>query len=201
MAFHSLLRWKRIILPILTTSLIHFSLKDWENVLFGLGGHTRYACPYERTFSRPCNQSIKLLHLSVHPICPSVHLSIHPAVYWSKTQKAHYMQRLWYIESAFSRLFYFMLFVSAHWHRGSTLFFRGVTLILSQRLLHKMTNSSAVFRARLHVHDTSRLSQDRSLASILTDKFVKCIFHNISCAQEERSLDARDENISQLSPT
>ena len=29
-----LLRWKMIILPILTTSLIHFSLKGWENVMF-----------------------------------------------------------------------------------------------------------------------------------------------------------------------
>ena len=32
LAFHSLLRWKIIILPILTTSLIHFTLKGWENV-------------------------------------------------------------------------------------------------------------------------------------------------------------------------
>ena len=32
--FHSLLRWKMIILPVLTTTLIHFSLKGWENVLF-----------------------------------------------------------------------------------------------------------------------------------------------------------------------
>ena len=32
--FHSLLRWNMIILPILTTSVIHFSLKGWENVLF-----------------------------------------------------------------------------------------------------------------------------------------------------------------------
>ena len=29
--------WKMIILPILTTPLIHFSLKGWENVLFELG--------------------------------------------------------------------------------------------------------------------------------------------------------------------
>ena len=28
--------WKKIIVPILTTSLIHFSLKGWENVLFEL---------------------------------------------------------------------------------------------------------------------------------------------------------------------
>ena len=36
-AFHSLLGWKMIILAILTTSLIHSSLKGWENVLFELG--------------------------------------------------------------------------------------------------------------------------------------------------------------------
>ena len=34
---HSLLRWKIILLPILTTSLIHFSLKGWKNVFFDLG--------------------------------------------------------------------------------------------------------------------------------------------------------------------
>ena len=37
LAFHSLLRGKIIILPILTTSLIHFSLNGWDNVLFELG--------------------------------------------------------------------------------------------------------------------------------------------------------------------
>ena len=36
-AFHSLLRWNTIILPILTTSLIHFSIKVRENVLLNLG--------------------------------------------------------------------------------------------------------------------------------------------------------------------
>ena len=30
-------KWKIIILPILTTSFIHFSLQSWENVLFELG--------------------------------------------------------------------------------------------------------------------------------------------------------------------
>ena len=34
LAFHSLLRWKMIILPILTTTLIQFSSKGWKNVLF-----------------------------------------------------------------------------------------------------------------------------------------------------------------------
>ena len=29
--------WKMILVPVLTTSLIHFSLKGWENVLFELG--------------------------------------------------------------------------------------------------------------------------------------------------------------------
>ena len=37
LAFHSLLRWKMIMLPILMTSLIHLSLKGWENILFELG--------------------------------------------------------------------------------------------------------------------------------------------------------------------
>ena len=36
-------------------------------------------------------------------------------------------------------------------HRVNTLFWRAVTSTLSQRLLHKMTYSSAVFMARLHV--------------------------------------------------
>ena len=37
LAFHSLLRWKMIIVPIPTTSLIHFLFVGWENVLFELG--------------------------------------------------------------------------------------------------------------------------------------------------------------------
>ena len=37
LAFHCLLRWKMIIPPILTTSLIHFSSNGWENVLFEIG--------------------------------------------------------------------------------------------------------------------------------------------------------------------
>ena len=36
LAFHSLLRWQGIILPILTTSRIHLSLRGWENGLFEL---------------------------------------------------------------------------------------------------------------------------------------------------------------------
>ena len=35
--FYSLLRWKMIILPPLSSSLTHSSLKSWENVRFGLG--------------------------------------------------------------------------------------------------------------------------------------------------------------------
>ena len=37
LGFHSLLRRKMIILPILTTSLIYFSLKGWENEFMNLG--------------------------------------------------------------------------------------------------------------------------------------------------------------------
>ena len=36
LAFYSLLRWKIIVLPFLTTLLVHSSLKSWENVLFEL---------------------------------------------------------------------------------------------------------------------------------------------------------------------
>ena len=44
--FNSLLRWKMIIrLPILTTSLIDFSLKCWRNVLFKLGSWSVKHCP------------------------------------------------------------------------------------------------------------------------------------------------------------
>ena len=39
LAFHSLLRWKMIILPILTTSLTLFLFRGWENVLFELGSN------------------------------------------------------------------------------------------------------------------------------------------------------------------
>ena len=35
LAFHSLPGWNVIILPILTTLLVHFSLKGWENVRLG----------------------------------------------------------------------------------------------------------------------------------------------------------------------
>ena len=38
LAFHSLLRWKIIVLAILTTSLIHFFIRGWENLFFELGG-------------------------------------------------------------------------------------------------------------------------------------------------------------------
>ena len=37
LAFHGLLAWKMITLPILTTSSIHYFLKGWGKVLFELG--------------------------------------------------------------------------------------------------------------------------------------------------------------------
>ena len=74
LTFHSLLRWGTIVLLILATSLIHFSLKVWENVLFELGcerseqtwtwveGQCRvtstswWGCPTPRhVFRRPCS--------------------------------------------------------------------------------------------------------------------------------------------------
>ena len=42
----------------------------------------------------------------------------------------------------------------------NALFCGAVTWILSQRLLHKITNSGAIFIARLHVRQTSRISQE-----------------------------------------
>ena len=49
LAFHRLLRWKIIIPQILTTSLIHFSLRGWESVLFELG--TERVKNVSRTYS------------------------------------------------------------------------------------------------------------------------------------------------------
>ena len=37
LAFHSLLRLKNEVVPILTTSLVHFSIEGWENVPFEIG--------------------------------------------------------------------------------------------------------------------------------------------------------------------
>ena len=42
LAFRSLFRWKMIILPVLTTSLIHFCLKGWENALFELSSEEAF---------------------------------------------------------------------------------------------------------------------------------------------------------------
>ena len=57
LAFHSLLRWKMIMLPILTTSPIHLSLDSWENVLFGLGSERVYLFSGLAHRSRPSNSS------------------------------------------------------------------------------------------------------------------------------------------------
>ena len=46
LAFHSLLGWKRITLPILTASLIHCSLYGWENVLRGKDARSCFAGTY-----------------------------------------------------------------------------------------------------------------------------------------------------------
>ena len=60
----------------------------------------------------------------------------------------------------------------------------AVTLISSQRLLHKMTISrAAVLIARLHARWTSKLSQETQyLASILSNTVIKYICRNISYA-------------------
>ena len=78
-------------------------------------------------------------------------------------------------------------------HHGNTLFCHAVTLISSQRFLHKMTNSTAVLIAPIHACLTSKLSQETQyLASILSNTLViKCIFCNISCALGKWSLHSR----------
>ena len=49
-----------------------------------------------------------------------------------------------------------------------------------------------VFIVLIHACWTSKLSQEsQCLASILTDKFIKCIWRNIICAQVKRSLHSR----------
>ena len=54
LAFHSAHRWKMIMLPIHpTTSLMHFFLKGWENVLLNLKGN--------RLFLNPCRSNIDQL--------------------------------------------------------------------------------------------------------------------------------------------
>ena len=47
---------------------------------------------------------------------------------------------------------------SAPRYRGHTIFCCAVTLILSQQLLHKMMNPSAVFVARIHVCKTQQIN-------------------------------------------
>ena len=57
LAFHKLLRWKMIILPILATEFIRFSLKCWGNVLFQLcSGSVKcfcYSCASGQTSPSP----------------------------------------------------------------------------------------------------------------------------------------------------
>ena len=60
LAFHSLLRWKMIIPPTLTTSPMHFSLKGWENVRskpMGVKGSTLCHLMFGVCFRRSCESS------------------------------------------------------------------------------------------------------------------------------------------------
>ena len=56
---------------------------------------------------------------------------------------------------------------------GNTLCCRAIASMFSQRLLHKMTNSSAVFTGRIHARSTSKFGQENSILSLdITGKFV-----------------------------
>ena len=72
LAFHSLLKWKIIILSVSTTLCIHFSLKGWENVRFELGNERVKPCilmilasPGSRMSSPLKSQFLKVLSESV----------------------------------------------------------------------------------------------------------------------------------------
>ena len=59
---HSLLRWRMITLPILTTSLIQFSLKGWDNVLLEFGSErVNWGVFYLCTESGHCRRHPNLL--------------------------------------------------------------------------------------------------------------------------------------------
>ena len=74
---HSLLRWNMIILPIPTTSLIHFSLEGWENVLFKRGSENTLVFPSSGQGSRasakekPWNPASRHSSNRVPSICAS----------------------------------------------------------------------------------------------------------------------------------
>ena len=61
LTFHSLLRWKMIILPILTTLLVHFFLKGWENVLWNLlSSKSTFSQPFKRRLYEWCRENLYL---------------------------------------------------------------------------------------------------------------------------------------------
>ena len=81
LACHSLLRWKMIILPILATSFMHFSLKGWENVLFELGSESD-----KHSVTRTVRSTAKALVRCIR--LPSWSGYPQPAVFASKTIKS-----------------------------------------------------------------------------------------------------------------
>ena len=58
-------------------------------------------------------------------------------------------------------------------HRRSTIFRRAVTKILSQWLLHKITNSRAVLIARIHACWTPKHSQETPILSLDTFRYAR----------------------------
>ena len=69
LAFHSLHRWKVVILPILPTSLIHLSLKGLENVVLELGSErvkVMFIMPRVYLGSHGLCSKIACFHAGVH---------------------------------------------------------------------------------------------------------------------------------------
>ena len=77
-------------------------------------------------------------------------------------------------------------------------FLPSVTLILIQRLLHKILNSTeSGFQVRLHVRsERQSYARNSILAPALTDKLVQYICRDKKCAQGKQSLHSRWDFIS-----
>ena len=95
LAFHCLLRWTMIMLPILTTSLIHFSLYGWENGLFELGGERVQIDDHRWTVIRRMD-----IYLEGIDLCFDILVSYHgmklcPISCWSLLLLQYREEQLW----------------------------------------------------------------------------------------------------------
>ena len=128
LAFHSLLRWKIIILPILTTSLIHFSLK-------GLGGCMFWTWEWKGQ-STTITISAFLSWFSPEVLEWLFNWSIDVIINYCNNRATR--EALYGGDGAKFGKFFLP-------DDTAGLRFSAVTSILSQRLVHKLANASAAF--------------------------------------------------------